>query len=458
MFSRSRLAWTLAAMALLISVAAGACSSDNNDNGSADNTPGSETSDDATPTPYTGKILTPDDVLAKDGSATKTAVLDWGFMFELSGPPEVTGFGQPTSDGVKLAVKEINDAGGFQVGDTVYTIHLIEEDTRSDVSQTIAAAQKLIKDDKVKVIFGPATLGETEATTFTQQAQVIHLCPCQEREQHALSSVEKAHGESQWAFQTLLPFSLLINQGARSFQTEWPDLHSIAFVCQDTRTGHDICDRTKQAYADAGVQVIGDIQYFPVGTSDYRPLLTTLKNQGDVDFLFNYDNPLNTVQIVRQALELGVGRLQLVTVPATLVRPLVGRELTVPVSAGAAPRQGVKPTSQKAADFFARYADFKGGVDKLPVANFVALMTYDYAYMVAGAMQQAGTVEDTTAIAKKLETLHYNGVAEDDLFFNSRHLAVHGTEPCVVRTDPVLGDPNVTITCTHNLAPPEAAR
>jgi hypothetical protein len=78
--------------------------------------------------------------------------------------------------------------------------------------------------------------------------------------------------------------------------------------------------------------------------------------------------------------------------------------------------------------------------------------------MVAAAMQQANSVDDTTAIAKKLETLHYNAVAEDDLFFNSRHLAVHGTEPCVVRTDPVLGDPNVTITCKHNTAPPEAAR
>jgi ABC-type branched-subunit amino acid transport system substrate-binding protein len=144
-----------------------------------------------------------------------------------------------------------------------------------------------------------------------------------------------------------------------------------------------------------------------------------------------------------------------VTVPATLVRALVGRPLTVPVSAGAAPRQGVQPTSQKAADFFARYAAYKGGQDKLPIANFVSLMTYDYAYMVAAAMQQAGTVDDTTAIAKKLETLHYNGVAEDDLFFNSRHLAVHGTEPCIVQTG---ADDKETIKCTHYLAPPEAAQ
>jgi ABC-type branched-subunit amino acid transport system substrate-binding protein len=337
----------------------------------------------------------------------------------------------------------------------VYTINLIEEDTKSDVSQTIAAATELVKDKKVKVIFGPATLGETEATQITQQAHVLHLCPCQEREQNALSSLEKAHGDDRWAFQTLLPFSLLIGQAAKNFNIEYPDLHTMGLICQSTATGHDICERTKTAYAAAGVKIIGDIQYFPVGTTDYNPFLTRLKSAGDIDFLFNYDNPLNTATIVRQALELGVGKLQLVTVPANLVRALVGRPLTVPISAGAAPRQEVQPLTQKAADFFDRLRAFEG-VQQLPPASFVSLMTYDYVYMMAGAMQAAATVDDTTKIAEKLATLHYNGVAEDDLFFNSRHLAVHGTEPCTVITDPVKGDPNVIITCTHNPPPPEA--
>lgn len=464
MSSRTRLAWILVGLTMFAGLLAFGCSSDGGN--SSDNTPSESataapTVSNATPTPYSGVIVSPEDILKKDGSATKTAELKIGWMFEETGPPEVTGFGVPTGDGVKLAVDEINKRGGFQVGDTVYTIKLVEHDTKSNVSETIAVAQQLVQTDKVKVIFGPATLGETEASQITQKAKVLHLCPCQEREQNALSSLEKAHGESQWAFQTLLPFSLLVDQGAKTFNTQWPDLHSVAFLCQNTKTGHDICDRTRDAFKKYGIQVIGEIQYFSVGTTDYRPFITALKNQGDIDYLYNYDNPLNTVQIVRQALELGVGKLHLVTVPATLARPLIGREIPagVAVSAGAAPRQGVKPTSQKAADFFKRYADFEGVTfDQLPVANFVSLMTYDYVYMVAAAMQQAGTVEDTTAVAKKLEVLHYDGVAEDNLFFNPRHLAVHGTEPCIVRTDPALGDPNVTIECTHNAPPPEAAQ
>jgi branched-chain amino acid transport system substrate-binding protein len=415
-----------------------------------------------TVTPFTGKIVSPADVLAKDGTATKTVTLDWGAMFELSGPPQVSGFGNPTYEGVKLAVKEINDAGGFQVGDTVYKINIVEEDTGSDVPRTIAAAQSLVQDKQVKVIFGPATLGETEATQITQQAKVLHLCPCQEREQNALSSVDKAHGASQWAFQTLLPYSLLIGQAAQNFKKEYPTFNSIGLICQDSSTGRDICGRTRDAYAAEGIKVIGDIQYFPVGTNDYSPFLTNLKNAGDVDFLFNYDNPENTPTIVRQAIQLGVGKLQLVTVPANLVGPLVGIPITIPISAGAAPRQEVQPTSQKAADYFDRLRAFEGIAPggNLPPASFVSLFTYDYAYMVAAAMQKAGTVDDTTKIAKALEIEHFNGAAEDDLFFNTRHLAVHGTEPCTVTPDPVNGDPqyHVTITCAHNPPPPEAFR
>jgi ABC-type branched-subunit amino acid transport system substrate-binding protein len=305
----------------------------------------------------------------------------------------------------------------------------------------------LIQDDGVNVIWGPATLGEPEATQITQPQQVLHLCPCQQRELTALSSIEKAHGESQWAFQTLLPFSLLIENGARNFIEDWPDVQTMALLCQDTSTGHDICTRTHDAYTKVGIDVLTE-DYFPPGTTDYSAYLTRIRNL-DPDYLWNFDDPPNDTAIVRQALELGVGRLLNANVPANLVETLVGRPLTVPVIVGASPRQGVEPTSQKAADYFERYAEFKGGADKLPFAGFVSLLTYDYVYMLIAAMQQAGTVEDTTAIAEALETIHYNGVAEDDMFFNSRHFAVHGTDPCIVEQDK-------PITCEHQAAPPEA--
>jgi len=402
----------------------------------------------------------------------KEGEVAWGFMFEESGGL-LENFGKPTGDGVELAVQEINAAGGFQVpksgrseyadgtvtpedvlrkdpdGGTVYKIRLVKRDTRSDVQNTIAVATELVRDEQVNVIWGPATVGEPQITPTTQRAKVLHFCPCQERETTALSSVEKAQGESHWAFQTLLPFSLLIEQGAKNFLEDYPDFKTMAFLCLNNETGRDICERTKAAYEKVGIEVVGDIQYFPVGTTDYSPFLTRIR-QGDPDYLFNFDNPPNDTAIVRQALQQGIGRLHIVTVPANIVEQLVGVPLTVPVTAGACCRQHVQPTSPEAAEYFDRYATFLGGRDKLPFVPFVSLLTYDYVYMLAAAMQQAGTVEDTTAIADALEDLHYDGVSENDLFFNPRHLAVHGTDPCTVQT----GQP---IVCEHVDPPPEAA-
>jgi branched-chain amino acid transport system substrate-binding protein len=440
--------WIVLAGALALSVLALSCEDESDDNGdsAAVETP---TGDLATVTPPE-TILTAEDILAKEPSATNEGTVSWGFMFELSGGV-LSGFGEPTGDGVRLAVDEINEAGGFQVGDTVYTIELVERDTKSTVDQAIAIAQELVRDEGVNVIWGPATVGEPEATPITQGQEVLHLCPCQERETTALSTVERAEGESRWAFQTLLPFSLLIDNGAKNFVEDYPDVETLALICQNTDTGQDVCGRTADAYANQGIEVVAE-EYFPPGTSDYSPFLTEIRGE-DPDQLFIFENPPNDAQVVRRAIELGVGEVYNgVVVPASLLEGLVGLgPLELPVIVGASPRQHAEPTSPEADAYFDRYAAFKG-VDRsgLPPAAFTSLLMYDYVYMLIAAMQEAGTVEDTTAIADALETIHYKGVAEDDMFFNSRHLGVHGTDPCTVLMS--------EITCEHIPAPEAAKR
>jgi branched-chain amino acid transport system substrate-binding protein len=442
-----RYGWLIIPLLLALSFVAISCEEEANDDDPQATAAESPEEAGATITPP-AEILTAADVLAKDPSATNEGSVTWGFMFELSGGV-LSGFGQPTGDGVLLAVDEINKAGGFQVGDTVYTIELVERDTKSTVEQAIAIAQELVRDEGVNVIWGPATVGEPEATAITQPQEVLHLCPCQERETTALSSVEKSEGESHWAFQTLLPFSLLIDNGARNFIEDYPEVQTTALICQNTATGQDVCGRTADAYRNQGLDIVAE-EYFPPGTSDYSPFLTDIRGE-DPDQLFIFENPPNDAQVVRRALELGVGDIYNgVVVPASLLEGLVGLgPLEKPVIVGASPRQHAEPTSPEADEYFNRYAAFKG-VDRagLPPAAFTSLLMYDYVYMLIAAMQQAGTVEDTTAIADALEDIHYKGVAEDDMFFNSRHLGVHGTDPCTV----LLSE----ITCEHIPAPEEA--
>jgi hypothetical protein len=66
--------------------------------------------------------------------------------------------------------------------------------------------------------------------------------------------------------------------------------------------------------------------------------------------------------------------------------------------------------------------------------------------MLIAAMQKAGTVEDTTAIAEALREIHYAGYGEDDMYFDSRHLIVTGNDSCRL----YQGE----MTCKH-VPPPE---
>ncbi len=63
-------------------------------------------------------------------------------------------YGYMSSQGVPIAVVEINKAGCFEVGDTTHMLELIALDTRGDPKQATIQLEKLLEQDKVKLVFG----------------------------------------------------------------------------------------------------------------------------------------------------------------------------------------------------------------------------------------------------------------------------------------------------------------
>ena len=84
------------------------------------------------------------------GNEAKSDEIKIGANFEMTG--NVANYGNATLEGLKLAIKETNDAGGINGK----KIKLIEVDNKSEASESVNAATKLISDDKVKLIVGPA--------------------------------------------------------------------------------------------------------------------------------------------------------------------------------------------------------------------------------------------------------------------------------------------------------------
>ena len=81
-----------------------------------------------------------------------------GVNLELSG--NVASYGQSMLEGVELAVDEINKEGidGKK-------IEPVTVDNKSEASESTNAAIKLTSQDQVSAIIGPATSGDTNATS-----------------------------------------------------------------------------------------------------------------------------------------------------------------------------------------------------------------------------------------------------------------------------------------------------
>ena len=422
--SRCRRLLFVFTIAVLLSLLLAAC-------GDNETTPASKTADpSAALTPAESAIVTFDDVLRKDPALTKRAQVEWGWLFEQSGA--FSPLGKPAGDGVLIAVGEINAAGGFQVGDTIYTINLDQYDSKSDPTAALAAATELVRDKGVNVIWGPTGPGDAEAAAVTQREHVLHLCPCPHRELALLSSPEQAAGPSRWAFQTAARQSVLIDLIARELAQAHPEMRTFAAVCTASELGRSYCRFFRDSFLLAGFDVI-DTKLAPPEMTDFTPVLTGLKGD-DPDILLNLlDGGLATFTFLRQSWELDVGQVYLSpAVQVDLLETLSGVGIRDKlVLGGATPRTEVAPTSSKAQRFFQDvYKPFVGGT--LPPGAFVALTTYDAVYMLVAAMQQAGTVDDTGAIAAALERVHFDGIGEDDLYFDSSHIMVSGADICTI--------------------------
>src|SRR5271155_1988880 len=84
--------------------------------------------------------------------------------------------GNTVHNAVKLAVKQINDAGGFVVNGKTYKLEPYYRDDRTDVNTAIANARELVEDIGVKAVWGTESHDFSIAMTkITNPAKVIQF-------------------------------------------------------------------------------------------------------------------------------------------------------------------------------------------------------------------------------------------------------------------------------------------
>jgi len=95
-----------------------------------------------------------------------------GALFSVTGPASF--LGEPERNTLEMLVKEANSKGGIKGR----KLELVVYDTQGDATKAVQLATKLIKNDKVAVIVGPSTTGETMAVIPVAEKEKIPLISC----------------------------------------------------------------------------------------------------------------------------------------------------------------------------------------------------------------------------------------------------------------------------------------
>lgn len=335
--------------------------------------------------------------------AEKTLKL--GVIAELTG--DMPAVGASCRNAAEMAVKEINEAGGLQVGEEKMKVVLVVEDNAGKADQSAAAAQKLITQDEVLAIIGPnASRYAIPASEIAESSETVLITPWSTNPK----TTRDAHTDEpkKYVFRACFidPF-----QGRVLARFALENLKAQkAAVLYDVASDYNkgIAEVFKENYEALGGKIVA-FETYTTNDKDFSAQLTKIKAAApDVIFLPNYysEVPLQ----VQQAQRLGI------TAPFIGSDSWGSNEL---LTLGGAALEGYYFSTHYAADnatpvaksFIENYQKTYG-----VVPDDVAALTYDAFGLLFTAIQNAGKA-DREAIRAALSTLpEYQGVTGDMKF------------------------------------------
>ena len=328
-------------------------------------------------------------------SSSDSDVIKVGINYELSGA--VATYGDASVKGIEMAFDEINAAGGIN-GKQVETI---KYDTKSEPAEATTLATKLMTQDKVVTVIGPATSGSFKATIPVANQNKIPVVSGSATAEDVTVSNGKVQ---EYAFRTCFSDSF---QGTAmaSFAAENLGASS-AVIIKDNSNDYSkgLADAFTTEFENQGGTIVTSEAYV-AGDTDFQAILTRIKSQSfDAIYLPGYYNEVGL--IIKQARDLGI------------TAPILGGDgyesPTLLQLAGASALNNVYYTNHyssldtdnaKVGEFI---ANFKAKYNEDPSA-FSAL-GYDTAYFVADAIGRASDLTGEAVKDAMASTTDFSGV------------------------------------------------
>lgn len=330
---------------------------------------------------------------ARSVSAQDRKSVKIGYAISKTGP-NAGGAGITTLPNYQLWAKDVKDAGGLEMPDgSRLPIEVIEYDDRSSAEEVVRAIERLANEDQVDFIFAPWGTGFNLAAA-----------PLFDRygyPQLAVSAVTdkapqfvKRWPKSFWMLggghDYAKALATIISDAAKAGTLN----NKVAMVSVADGFGIDLVSAARPAFAEAGIEVLYDKTY-PVGTSDFSPMINEAKGSGADSFVaFSY--PPDTFALTQQAqvadfnpklLYLGVGT------GFPIYGKNNGENATGIMSLG-----GIDPNNAENADYRRRHEEVTG----VAPDYWGSVITYASLQMLQEAIKRKGL--DRAAVAEELST------------------------------------------------------
>ncbi len=321
-------------------------------------------------------------------------------------------------DVIKIGVFEPqtgeNGGGGFQevlgmryanqkyptvkVGDKEYKIQLVEVDNKSDKTEAVTAAQKLVS-EKCTVVLGSYGSGVSIAAgQYFEDAQIPAIGA-------SCTNPQVTQGND-FYFRTcfLDPFQGTI-MANYAWQNGYTKVAVISQLGDDYSSG--LASYFKDGFTALGGEVVSDEQ-FQTNQTDFKAILTNIKATNP-DFIFAPSSITTAPLIIKQARELGI--------TAVIGAGDTWENATIIENAGT-DAEGVvlstffdesDPANSEAEEFITGFKEYLKENKQDEIIPAVSALGYDAYLCAIKAIEAAGST-DTVAVRDALKTLTVDGV------------------------------------------------
>jgi branched-chain amino acid transport system substrate-binding protein len=343
-------------------------------------------------------------------SATEIVI---GTHQDLSGP--IKFWGVPVSNGMKMAVEEVNAAGGIHGR----KLKLVLEDSGYDPKRAVLASQKMIEKDKIFAMVGPmGSPTVLAAQDILFDAGVLQLFPLTAAE--FTFKFDPAKPQERLKFNNLLPY-VESTRAALKYMMEAKNFKKPCLMHQDDEYGKSVLDGFTQQL-DAMKVPAASVTTYKRGASDFSAQVAKMKSDG-CDLVVLGTIIRETIGAMGEAKKLGWDVTFLGATPTNVLEvPALGKEAVEGLYAAAAFEIPYEDTAKgKVKDWLVNYKKAFGAD-----ANTQAIIGYNAVVTFAHYVNKAG--KDLTG-QKLLDAMESGDPFQDifasppTVFSKTNHLA-----------------------------------